>query len=175
MATSSNFSFLAEHDPVFLDRGVWLLHGDDTKNGKTRRIALSGALVALLQAQSSRGVSEWVFPGRDGPAKPINNLTKPFNRMLKAAGLEKARVHDLRHTHASMLLASGVDAVVVKNALGHSSLNVTSRYLHLVDTSLKSASEAMARVVGRAAGAEVAAGEAQVEGSTGGLGVVKAV
>jgi hypothetical protein len=47
MATSSNFSFLAEHDPVFLDRGVWLLHGDDTKNGKTRRIALSGALVEL--------------------------------------------------------------------------------------------------------------------------------
>lgn len=72
--------------------------------------------------------------------------------MLKAGGLEKARIHDLRHTHASMLLASGVDAVVVKNALGHSSLNVTSRYLHLVDTSLKSASEAMARVVGRAAG-----------------------
>jgi hypothetical protein len=83
-------------------------------------------------------------------------------------------VHDLRHTHASMLLASGVDAVVVKNALGHSSLNVTSRYLHLVDTSLKSASEAMARVVGRAVGADAAAGEAQVEGSTGALGVAKA-
>lgn len=135
-----------------LERGVWLLHGDDTKNGKTRRVALSWALVALLQTQPSLGVSEWVFPGRDGVAKPINNLTKPFNRMLKAAGLEKARIHDLRHTHASMLLASGVDAVVVKNALGHSSLNVTARYMHLVDTSLKSASEAMARVVGRAAG-----------------------
>ena len=47
-----------------------------------------------------------------------------------------------------MLLASGVDAVVVKNELDYSSLNVTSRYLHLVGTTLKSASEAMARVVG---------------------------
>lgn len=37
-------------------------------------------------------------------------------------------------------------------ALGHSSLNVTARYMHLVDISLKSASDAMARVVGRAAG-----------------------
>lgn len=55
-----------------------LLCGDDTKNGKTRRVALSGALVALLQAQASRGVSEWVFPGRDGVAKPIDNLTKLF-------------------------------------------------------------------------------------------------
>ena len=45
-----------------------------------------------------------------------------------------------------MLLASGVDAVVVKNELDYSSLNVTSRYLHLVGTTLKSASEAMARV-----------------------------
>lgn len=68
-----------------LERGVWLLHGDDTKNGKTRRIVLSGALIELLQAQPSRGVSEWVFPGRDGPEKPIDNLTKPFNRMLKAS------------------------------------------------------------------------------------------
>lgn len=155
-------------------RGVWLLHGDDTKNGKTRRIALSGALIELLQAQPSRGVSEWVFPGRDGPEKPIDNLTKPFNRMLKAAGLEKARIHDLRHTHASMLLANGVDAVVVKNALGHSSLNVTSRYLHLVDTSLKSASEAMARVVGRAAAADAGEGEAGVEASMDVLDVAEA-
>lgn len=157
-----------------LERGVWLLHGDDTKNGKTRRIALSGALIQLLQAQPSRGVSEWVFPGRDGPEKPIDNLTKPFNRMLKAAGLEKARIHDLRHTHASMLLANGVDAVVVKNALGHSSLNVTSRYLHLVDTSLKSASEAMARVVGRAAAADAGEGEAGVEASMDVLDVAEA-
>ena len=157
-----------------LERGVWLLHGDDTKNGKTRRIVLSGALIELLQAQPSRGVSEWVFPGRDGPEKPIDNLTKPFNRMLKAAGLEKARIHDLRHTHASMLLASGVDAVVVKNALGHSSLNVTSRYLHLVDTSLKSASEAMARVVGRAAGMDAGAGGGVVGASADPLDVAKA-
>ena len=84
-----------------------LLCGDDTTNGKTRRIVLSRALVALLQAQNSRGVSGWIFPGRDGPDKPIDNLTKPFNRMLKAAGLEKAQIHDLIHTHASMLLASG--------------------------------------------------------------------
>ncbi len=84
-----------------------LLCGDDTTNGKTRRIVLSRALVALLQAQNSRGVSGWIFPGRDGPDKPIDNLTKPFNRMLLAAGLEKGQIHDLRHTHASMLLASG--------------------------------------------------------------------
>lgn len=73
-----------------------------------------------------------------------------------------------------MLLASGVDAVVVKNALGHSSLNVTSRYLHLVDTSLKSASEAMARVVGRAAGMDAGAGGGVVGASADPLDVAKA-
>ena len=91
--------------------------------------------------------------------------------MLKAAGLEKARVHDLRHTQASMVLARGVDANVAKDALGHSSLSVTFRYLQRGDTSLESASEAMARVVGQAVGADPAMGGYQVENSTGALGV----
>lgn len=146
-----------------LERGVWLLHGDDTKNGKTRRVALSGALVELLQAQPSRGVSEWVFPGRDGPEKPIDNLTKPFNRMLKAAGLERARIHDLRHTHASQLLAHGVDLVTLRETLGHSSMQMTTRYAHLGETALRSASEVMATVVERAA-AVPGVGEARPEG-----------
>lgn len=49
-----------------------------------------------------------------------------------------------------MLLAAG-SAVVVNNVLGYSSLNVTSRYFHVANTSMKSALEAMALVVSRAA------------------------
>lgn len=133
-----------------LERGIWLLHGDRTKNGKSRRIVLSRAAIELLAAQPCRGVSPYVFPGRDGADKPIDNLTKPFNRMLAAAGVEKARIHDLRHTHASHLVANGVPLAAVKDALGHGSMQVTSRYTHLADSTRRHASEVMARVVEQA-------------------------
>lgn len=130
-----------------LDRGIWLLHGDRAKNGRSRRIVLSGAAVQLLLAQPSRGKSEFVFPGRGGPDKPIDNLTKPLNRMLAAAGIPKARVHDLRHTHASHLVANGVSLTAVRDALGHASMQMTNRYAHVADTSLRQASEVMAGVL----------------------------
>jgi site-specific recombinase XerD len=47
-----------------------------------------------------------------------------------AAGLAALRVHDLRHAHASWLLAGGADLQVVKERLGHASIVTTERYLH---------------------------------------------
>lgn len=129
-----------------LDRGIWYLDGSRTKSGRGRTITLSGAALDLLNAQPSKGVSPWVFPGREGD-KPVNNLTKPFNRMLATAGVAKARVHDLRHTHASQLAASGVPLLTIRDALGHASMQMTTRYAHLADQTRRDASEVMARIV----------------------------
>ena len=64
------------------------------------------------------------------------------------AGLTGLRVHDLRHAHASWLLAGGADLQVVKERLGHASIVTTERYLHSLPTPDETALDALSRVRG---------------------------
>jgi len=64
----------------------------------------------------------------------------------KACGLGSVRVHDLRHAHASWLLAGGADLQVVKERLGHTSIATTERYLHSLPTADETALDALARI-----------------------------
>jgi integrase len=66
----------------------------------------------------------------------------------KAAGLSKVRVHDLRHAHASWLIAGGADLQVVKERLGHSSIATTEKYLHSLPTADETALDALAKMRG---------------------------
>jgi integrase len=66
----------------------------------------------------------------------------------KAAGLAGLRVHDLRHAHASWLLAGGADLQVVKERLGHASIVTTERYLHSLPTADETALDALSRIRG---------------------------
>jgi site-specific recombinase XerD len=69
---------------------------------------------------------------------------------LKAANLEiRVRLHDLRHAHASWLLAGGADLQVVKQRLGHGSLRTTERYLHTLPDADETALEALSKIRGR--------------------------
>lgn len=69
----------------------------------------------------------------DGTFLRPEEFTKRFQRYLKKAGLPKVRLHDLRHTHASLLLARGVHPKVVQERLGHSSITMTlDLYSHMV-------------------------------------------
>jgi integrase len=71
---------------------------------------------------------------------------------IKVAGLEiKVRLHDLRHAHASWLLAGGADLQVVRQRLGHSSLRTTERYLHTLPDADETALDALAKIRSRAA------------------------
>ncbi len=64
----------------------------------------------------------------------------------KACGLSNVRVHDLRHAHASWLLAGGADLQVVKERLGHASIATTERYLHTLPTADETALDALSRI-----------------------------
>jgi integrase len=66
----------------------------------------------------------------------------------EASGLIGLRVHDLRHAHASWLLAGGADLQVVKERLGHASIVTTERYLHSLPTADETALDALSRIRG---------------------------
>jgi integrase len=66
---------------------------------------------------------------------PVNpeNLKKTYERLIKEADVPKIRFHDLRHTHATMLLAQWVHAKVISERLGHSNIKITlDTYSHVL-------------------------------------------
>jgi site-specific recombinase XerD len=70
-----------------------------------------------------------------------------WNAALKEAGLGfKITPHDLRHAHASWLLAGGADIQVVKERLGHGSITTTEKYLHTLPETEDAALNALARI-----------------------------
>ena len=141
-----------------------LLH---TKNGSVRTVALnSGALELLKRIRTEADLAcPWVFPARTG-AGHLVDIRKPLHRAMARAGITDLRPHDLRRSFGSLAVNAGVDIYQVKDLLGHSSVAVTQRvYAHLLQGTLRTASEAVAKTLeeamGAAARADDSAGEAQ--------------
>ena len=114
-----------------------------TKSHQRRRVDLSAQLFATLLEwrrqqrarwlKKGKPVPEWVFPSLEGTALEERNVRHVFTRMLEKAELRKIRVHDLRHTFASLLLQQGESVVYVKEQLGHGSIQITvDTYGHLI-------------------------------------------
>lgn len=84
----------------------------------------------LDQLESNQGL---IFTTSVGTPISPRNFIRHFKQALKDAGLPDIRVHDLRHSHASLLLASGVNPKMVQERLGHASITLTlSTYSHTI-------------------------------------------
>jgi integrase len=70
-----------------------------------------------------------------------------WHALLKAAGIRRVRVHDARHTAATLLLAQGVDQRVVMEILGHSQISMTSKYAHVLPEVMTDAAERIGRAL----------------------------
>jgi integrase len=110
--------------------------------------------VAQLEARLRAGAGwstefgELVFPTRTGRPVLPGNLRVALARLCRAAGLEPIRVHDLRHTHATLLLAEGVNPRVVQERLGHSTVTMTlGLYSHVLPNLQREAAEKAGRAV----------------------------
>lgn len=113
----------------------------DPKGGPDQKIPLNDAARDLLESHP-RTKSPFVFPGRGGRQR--TDIKHQVNRIKEEAGLPEdfRALHGLRHVYASMLASSGeVGIYTLQKLLTHKSPQMTQRYAHLRDESLKRASD----------------------------------
>jgi integrase len=145
------------HQVKLDEKRLFLPH---TKNGKSRSIILNDRamdIIKTLKAEKDNSKrtkdSEYLFPSRKGAKKPhINDLRTPFGKTCEAAEIEGMRIHDLRHSFATLAIQGGASLYDVSKLLGHSDVSMTQRYAHMVDDSLQKATDNMAGVIDRAIG-----------------------
>lgn len=111
-----------------------------SKSGRPRQIALSSEAATLIASLERRAGSPWLFPGRR-PDKPLSDVYLFWNRLRQELGFEDLRVHDLRHTFASLLVNGGRSLYEVQKLLGHSDPRTTMRYAHLGASTLLAAAQ----------------------------------
>ena len=133
----------------------------ETKTERGRRtIRLPPSTVQRLKERKKHAVSQWIFPEPLAPEKPVRPSAAYYwmKVLLKEAGLPHIRVHDLRHTFATMALENGMDIKTLSAMLGHVSAATTlDIYTHITSDML---SEAAAKI-DRGLGNEVAEDSAE--------------
>lgn len=115
----------------------------DSKTGR-KHLPLPPAALELLHGlgtpESGQGYVVRGGNGSDASA-PLVNLKDPWNHIRKAAGLDDVRLHDLRHSFASVAASGGMSLVLIGALLGHRNAATTARYAHLSDDPKKAAAE----------------------------------
>lgn len=115
---------------IDFDQRILSVSGEYAKSSRTRHIPLNDeAYNALLEWRKMTSSKHLVFESKEG--SQFNNVRKSWLRLLKLAGIENFRWHDMRHHFASRLVMCGVDLNTVRELLGHSDLKMTLRYAHL--------------------------------------------
>jgi len=109
----------------------------ESKTGR-RRIPLPRAARDLLDTLDRRDGNPFVILGDHGTGH-YHDLQKPWRKIRTRAGLGDVRVHDLRHTYASVAVMNGIDPFMLKEILGHKNLSTTLRYAHLSDDAVQKA------------------------------------
>jgi integrase len=120
----------------------------DSKTGP-KFVYLNSQAEAVLAALRERRAGEWVFPGKSDDT-PRATIWGQWSAIRRAAALPDIRLHDLRHSFASVAINNGLPLTMIGRLLGHALAETTARYAHLEDRSL---AEAAVRVSGSLASA----------------------
>jgi hypothetical protein len=119
----------------------------------TRQRFAFKAQAALQLADRDNAEVAWtetgyVFTMDDGRPMHPQSVSRAFDRAIAAAKLPRIRLHDLRHTHASLALAAGINPKVVSERLGHATVSITlDTYSHAIPALQEEAAERIAGLV----------------------------
>jgi len=138
----------ARFEQFNLDLGIWAKPAATTKQRKIHRVPISDDVATLVRQRKlmvPHG-NPWLFPG-DVPGQPVKEIRRFWRRVLVAANIDDARIHDLRHTFASLLVSGGASLEMIGKLLGHTQMQTTQRYAHLLDAPLRAGLDAVADAV----------------------------
>ena len=121
-----------------LEHGVWTKPAATTKQRRMHRAPISAAAVQLLRTIKASVPEDcpWVFPGY-AKGKPVHEVKRFWQSIREQAGIPDVRIHDLRHTFASLLVSGGMSLPMIGRLLGHTQVQTTHRYSHLFDDPLR--------------------------------------
>jgi integrase len=131
---------------IDFERGVIFL--PDSKTGK-KLIYLSAAALAVLSTLPHLEGNPHIIPG-DRTGQPRVDLKRPWTAVTKAARLEGLRIHDLRHSFASIGAGASLGLPIIGKLLGHSQPSTTGRYAHLDADPMRRTAEAIGSTIAAA-------------------------
>lgn len=144
----------AEWAQFDIDGKEWVKPASTTKQATEHRAPLSDAALMLLRgileraerAEDGELVSRFVFPGAT-PDVHLSEVKDEWQAIRTAAKLPDVRLHDLRHSFASILASAGASLPLIGALLGHSNAQTTMRYAHLFSDPLRQAANTVGAVV----------------------------
>jgi len=123
------FSFLVRWEHVDLTNRLIRIYNGKTEQSD-RRIPMNDTVFKMLSDLRQQQSSGFVFPSTRKKGEQLRDPKVGFTKAIRLAGIPHLRFHDLRHTFATRLVRAGVDLVTVQHLLGHSTINMTTRYAH---------------------------------------------
>jgi integrase len=130
-----------------LDRRAWRI--PITKSGRARHVPLSDGALSVLASMPRQVGVDWAFANPE-TGKPYVSIYYAWNTARQNVGLSDVRMHDLRHSFASLLINSGRTLYEVQHILGHTQVKTTQRYAHLSQDTLLAAANSATVALGAA-------------------------
>ncbi|RIV85950.1 tyrosine-type recombinase/integrase [Aurantiacibacter zhengii] len=133
----------------WIDLKARVINLPDSKTG-AKPIFLNDAAVSVLEDERKFSFdSKYAFPG-EGSSGRMVNLRKPWTKLCTYAEIDGVRLHDLRHTVASVAVGQGASLPVIGRLLGHSQAQTTQRYAHVDADPALLASDAVGKAISSA-------------------------
>ena len=133
--TAADFDF--DESTVRINKSYQRIGGEDiVTDPKTAKSIRTVQMPDFLAEEIKDYIKSLYGMGNDERIFPIskNYLHREMSRGCKATGVKRIRIHDLRHSHVSLLIEMGFSAVAIADRVGHESIDITYRYAHLFPT-----------------------------------------
>jgi integrase len=119
----------ARFEDFNLEHLSWTKPAAITKQRRVHRVPISDEAAAIVRQRRLAVIkgSPWLFPG-DVPSQPVQEVRRFWARIQKEVGIDDVRIHDLRHTFASLLVSGGASLEMIGKLLGHSQMQTTRKH-----------------------------------------------